>query len=450
MIRLLRFLYFISSSFPLVLMSFEINDQILVDEFFGLTSIILYLKLNWKIDSKLKLSLPSPAILLFPLFFIFFHFDYILYDIINYPKVFFNNIRYYYSGTEDIFYLTNFCLFLIYAGRVIKRKTPYKNYKISKRNLLIIISLALPALTIISFPSLANLAAQQKYEGTDAGSVTSNALIHLLAFFCCFSLSTVVTIKPINKLLSTSLVAFVIANCILLSFIGDRNLLMLIIFSGAMSYGLSKTKKIKIFKLLFLGAILGILYVGFEQYRESKDTSISEIEIVSSTSAIGFLEAFSSFETTKALTRASLYIDTSKYDHFYGKYTMYGLFGVVPYLTGVLNPFFSDSESPKSSSPIFTNEVKINTQSRWGLGTSLIGDLFLDLSIYGAPLVFFLLGLNIGGYEKLFLNNNCKLFAIIQISVISAYYFQSARYGIGILVKPIFYLWLLRVIILRK
>lgn len=450
MIILLRLIYILTCIVPLILILFEINDHIFLDELLGLISIILYVKLNDIIDRKLKLPVPSPSIILLPLFFIFFHLDYVLYDILDLKKYYFKNIIYYYSEAEKIFYLTNLCLFFVYFGRIIKRRIPYKNFKLSKQILSIIAFHTLIALTIITLPSLLRLAIQETYEGTDAGSVSGNGLIHLLVFFCCLSISTIILIKPYNKFLTYITIAFLIFNLILLTKIGDRNLLLLIIFSGLISYALSKSKKIKPHKILILGLILGTIYIGIEKFRVSKDAKISEIELVSSNNIVGYLEAFKSFESTKALTRASLDIDLSRYNHFYGKYTIFGIFGAVPYLAGTIAPLISYPGSPLSSSDVFTNEIKINTQSRYGLGTSLIGDLFLDLNIFGALLVFFLIGLNISGYENLLLNKDCKLFALIQISIISAYYFQSARYGIGILIRPVFYLLILKLLVLRR
>jgi oligosaccharide repeat unit polymerase len=199
---------------------------------------------------------------------------------------------------------------------------------------------------------------------------------------------------------------------------------MPIIFLYAMLF---KNVKFKYFSLFL---ILGIIAMwGFQNIRSKTDFSMVNPIVLISDLTIPARSTYNAIEYTE------------QYGYTYGKTMSLGLLGVVPFLpslvTGGHNTEFGSAELLTD----YTNTVNnIPLDYRIGLGTTIIGDIYLSFGLIGVILLMYFLGRFINRY--LLQTLSMKYHAIIIMAgmlancvfLVRASYTHAVRYVLWALI----------------
>ncbi|MCR8724587.1 hypothetical protein [Frigidibacter sp. ROC022] len=223
-----------------------------------------------------------------------------------------------------------------------------------------------------------------------------------------------------------------------LMMIGDRNSLFLIltvIFSGLGLFFL----RVRLGALALLTFLALTIYDGFEKARRIEGRSLGAVVAAIVDPANNESLARSSLGNTTAVVRAGFGYVPAVVDHTDGRLFAIALAGVVPKIRG---PIFGDDPMRSSSSAILTRAL-LGANASYGVGTSIVSDLYIDLGIWFVLFGAFLLG-RLWGWlryraERFPEDHDSVVLFLVGVAVFA----ELPRYGFAFAVRPVAWTMLL-------
>ena len=181
---------------------------------------------------------------------------------------------------------------------------------------------------------------------------------------------------------------------------------------------------------MILGSIV-LSLIGESRTRSSSDSYLDRLSnSAESTKTYYFstgtpVDSFINLATSeRALNHIVLQVPES-YDYFYGLNQFQYLLSVFPGLGGVFFHLVLDGDIKKQGSAMFTSYLIQDGDIKYGDGTSIISDLYLDFGWPGVMIIMFSFGRLLARYEIILHTPvQMKLFPFVFIIV----YFSQALY----------------------
>lgn len=172
-----------------------------------------------------------------------------------------------------------------------------------------------------------------------------------------------------------------------LLFSGDRNAFLLIAIVGV---GGLVTFRIRTGRwiLVVLGVIAIPLYNVIEALRSGRIGSVLDF-FSSSGAAAASYGGDTSFNISTISVRAALARVPESIDYGYGLYKLIGAAGVIPFIRGMVIP----PGIPYLQSSDVLNDVLLGPRARWGVGSNVIADAYVDLGVLAVPILLFGVGI---------------------------------------------------------
>lgn len=230
-------------------------------------------------------------------------------------------------------------------------------------------------------------------EGRYSGQVEAGPLVEgvYLAIVVLSMIAVALWVLPYSKaggrsvfLSFAALVAVVWAIRLLLS--GDRNAFLLIAIVGI---GGLVTFRIRTGRwvLVALGVVAIPLYNAIEALRSGRIGSVFDF-FSSSGAAAASYGGDTSFNISTISVRAALARVPEAIDYGYGLYKLIGAAGVIPFIRGMVIP----PGIPYLQSSDVLNDVLLGPRARWGVGSNVIADAYVDLGVLAVPILLFGVG----------------------------------------------------------
>lgn len=318
-----------------------------------------------------------------------------------------------------------------------------KNDLITVRRLirfnLVCLMLFLPVYQFSSFRSTAEI----RYGTSGKASVLGEALYFVLLLF---------------SLLSFAAWIYLMSHCvrldwyghlaIILSFlwqfrvlyVGDRNSFFLIAMVQLAGYSFFVRKPNTFFLSLFVFFSI-YLYVVIENFRTFTQKDITMFFDFSN------FEKFSIFgESSLNITTISIRAMLQMYDEsgelYFGLFKLIGILGIVPFSRGLLLP---DSITITDTSQLVTSYI-FGNQPHWQVGTSLVGDSFIDFGFLGVVLIPLVYGY-FGARFQLKSSQTKNVKVMVLFLFLLATFLQLPRYSADFPVRMLVWTWLLLTLI---
>ena len=264
------------------------------------------------------------------------------------------------------------------------------------------------------------------------------SIIHRLSYITSLSIRKLSLIKYL-KLFDKSLLVILFWHLLFSLFVGDRGPIIsysLLVFS----LYVVRFNKIGVFKLLIYTFIASVFFTAIGTIRQSRYSGESYTERINSTfnpstentkrfdkkiPGESFVELAFSVRTLNHV----LYNVPENYDYGYGVYSSSHFFNIIPGLSGLMLNYLHNNDKKYNSSSAFVSYLIQGDNPKYGDGTSIIADLYLDFGLLGVIIVLFLFGRFIGendfklysGYQK----NSISWIALLIFFSFSAYLARS-------------------------
>ena len=253
------------------------------------------------------------------------------------------------------------------------------------------IALALLILLLIYLKLDIKSLSETRYLSASSSSLISEGIYFILAFFSMINFCLLF----VSKFYQNSVSLILKLGCLISFFwefrvllVGDRNTFFLILLLQFVGY-IYFYKRISIFLLLVLLISSFYLYLAVENNRMSPTKSILG-NILPQNAFKGI--SISSWETSLNITaislRATLDLVPAKLDYSFGLFKLIGVLGIFPFSRGFVLP--KNLEATDTSQLISQNVI--GTRSLWQIGTSLIGDCYIDFGVLGVLGFGYLIG----------------------------------------------------------
>jgi oligosaccharide repeat unit polymerase len=278
------------------------------------------------------------------------------------------------------------------------------NHRTSRLDQVTANALALPVfvlqiLLIVSYSALGWTAAG---EGRYSGQITGGPLVEgvYLAIIVLSMVSVALWVLPASKedrrsiLLSCSaLLSSLWAVRLLLN--GDRNSFMLIAIvaiGGFVTFRFRAGRWV----LVILCAIAIALYNAIEAFRSGKIGSLLDFFLGGWGVTAASYGGDTSFNISTVGVRAALASVPEHIDYGYGLYKLIGIGGVIPFIRGLVIP----PDIPYIQSSDVLNDILLGTWARWGVGSNIIVDIYVDFGVLAVPVLLFTLGLFVAFVQR--------------------------------------------------
>ena len=309
---------------------------------------------------------------------------------------------------------------------------------------------------LIAFYRGAGLVAEKEARYSDPGASSGGSLAD--GVYVGINILCVVAIsRAISTLLSGRVLriehwltlAIVVAWTLRIAVGGDRNgaLQICLAAGGGAAAFLTRIRWPSIIMALILALFL---YKAIEIFRTMPTASLD-----------GFLAAVSeanrtepgssSFGNTTATLRATFEICPSQVPYAYGFYKLWGFLGVVPFIRGFINSnpgqYFTTSAEPLTY-------YLVGSDPRWGVGSNIISDIYLDFGPFGVPIVMALVGVVISGVRGWIVARGPSAKRIFLYTILLALVSEMPRYSLDGPVRYVFFglvlFWLYELIFVPK
>lgn len=264
-------------------------------------------------------------------------------------------------------------------------------------------ALALPvfALQVLLIAVYLAFGWQAAGEGRYSGQIEAGPLVEgvYLAIVVLSMIAVALWVLPSSKAAGRSaflsfaaIVAVVWAMRLLFS--GDRNAFLLIAIVGI---GGLVTFRIRTGRwvLIALGVIAIPLYNAIEALRSGRIGSVLDF-FSSSGAAAASYGGDTSFNISTISVRAALAHVPEAIDYGYGLYKLIGAAGVIPFIRGLVIP----PGIPYLQSSDVLNDVLLGPRARWGVGSNVIADAYVDLGVLAVPILLFGVGLFVAFVQR--------------------------------------------------
>jgi len=267
------------------------------------------------------------------------------------------------------------------------------------------------------------------------------SIIHRLSYITRLSIRKLSIINYL-KLFDKRLLIILFWHLLFSLFVGDRGP---IISYSLLTFSLYafRFNKVGISKLLIYTFIASIFFTAVGNIRQSRYSGESYTERVKNTfnpptentkrfdtkiPGESFVELALSARTLNHV----LYNVPKKHDYGYGVYLSSHFFNIIPGLSGLMLELLHNNDEKYNSSSAFISYLIQGDNPRYGDGTSVIADLYLDFGLFGVIIVLFLFGTFIGKNEFKFFSgyqrNSISWVALLIFFSFSAYLARSGLF----------------------
>jgi len=284
---------------------------------------------------------------------------------------------------------------------------------------------------------------ETRYGTSGKASVLGEALYFVLLLFSLLSFAVWIYLRSHSETLDSFgrlaiLLSFLWEFRVL--WVGDRNSFFLIAMVQLAGYAFF-VRKPNAFLLSIFAVSSIYVYVVIENFRTETQKNIGSFF------ELGSYEKLSIFgESSLNITTISIRATLQMYDEsgklYFGLFKLIGILGIVPFSRGVLLP---DSITVSDTSQLVTNYI-FGNGPHWQVGTSLVGDSFIDFGFLGVVLIAFVYGY-FGAKSQLKANDTRNLKVMVLFLVLLATYLQVPRYSADFPVRMLMWTWLLLTLI---
>lgn len=231
-----------------------------------------------------------------------------------------------------------------------------------------------------------------------------------------------------------------------LLFGGDRNAFLLIAIVGL---GGLVTFRIRTGRwvLLVLGVIAIPLYSAIEALRSGRIGSVLDF-FSSSGAAAASYGGDTSFNISTISVRAALARVPEAIDYGYGLYKLIGAAGVIPFIRGMVIP----PGIPHLQSSDVLNDILLGPRARWGVGSNVIADAYVDLGVLAVPILLFGVGIFVAVVQRAVTRMPRSPWRSVIYLMTLALIAEIPRYSLDFPVRPLVWtlLLFLAISVLRK
>jgi oligosaccharide repeat unit polymerase len=176
---------------------------------------------------------------------------------------------------------------------------------------------------------------------------------------------------------------------------GDRNSFMLIAIvaiGGLVTFRFRSGRWV----LVVLCTVAIALYNAIEAFRSGKIGSVLDFFLGGWGVTAASYGGDTSFNISTVGVRAALASVPEHIDYGYGLYKLIGIGGVIPFIRGLMIP----PDMPYIQSSDVLNDILLGTWARWGVGSNVIVDIYVDFGVLAVPVLLFMLGLFVAFVQR--------------------------------------------------
>ncbi len=275
-------------------------------------------------------------------------------------------------------------------------------------------------------------------EGRYAGQIDSSPVVEgvYLLIIVLSMIAVALWILPSSKDAGSStflaLAAFTAAAwAVRLLLNGDRNafLLVAIVYvGGVVTFRLRAGRWL----LLALGVIAIPMYNAIEAFRSGRIGSVLDFFSREGAAAASY-GGDTSFNITTIGVRAALARVPEAIDYGYGLYKVIGAAGVIPFIRGQIFP----ADVPYLQSADVLNDILLGPHARWGVGSNVIVDAYLDFGVLAVPIMLFGLGVFVAFVQRAVTRMPESPWRSVMYLMTLALIAEIPRYSLDFPVRPL-------------
>jgi oligosaccharide repeat unit polymerase len=238
------------------------------------------------------------------------------------------------------------------------------------------------------------------FESLGAGATHFNSIMFIISGLLTaaealrISKMKVNTFKEFILVYNKSILLFLLVSNLAFLLSGERGTIIAMVFNFITPYYLF-IKPLKFSKALILATITAFIlsFMGGARTRDSSETSRDRINRGLSLTSDLSIESVHKWPTFHLAVSYWVYNTTlgiipSNYDYAYGRYLWTDLTQIIPFYQRV---FPARRDYVGQSSAFLTNYLT-DGRFQYGVGTTVLGAIYMDFGIYGIPIFMFILG----------------------------------------------------------
>lgn len=212
---------------------------------------------------------------------------------------------------------------------------------------------------------------------------------------------------------------------------GDRNVFLLIAIVGI---GGLVTFRLRVGRwlLLALGIVAIPMYNAIEALRSGRISSVFDF-FSSEGAAAASYGGDTSFNITTIGIRGALARVPDAIDFGYGLYKLVGVAGVIPFIRGLVVP----PDLPHLQSADVLGDILLGPQARWGVGSNVIVDAYVDFGVVAVPVLLFGLGLFVAVVQRAVMRMPDSPWRAVMYLMTLAFVAEIPRYSLDFPVRPL-------------
>lgn len=245
---------------------------------------------------------------------------------------------------------------------------------------------------------------EARYSGWEVATVVASPLVEGLYWaiivLCMVSVALWIlpashTANQVSAFLSLSAVISGLWSLRLL-INGDRNAFLLIALVAVAGFVTFRVRVGRwVLAILAVGAMA--MYNAAEALRAGRVGSWADfVQGMLGNTAASAYNGDTSFNISTVSVRAVLSGVPDLIDYGYGFYKLIGIGGIIPFIRGMIVP--SDVTYTQSSQVV--SELLLGTRPRWGVGSNVIADVYVDFGVVAVPVLLFVLGLFVAYVQR--------------------------------------------------
>lgn len=293
------------------------------------------------------------------------------------------------------------------------------------------------------------------YEGSDVGNLGVRALYLLQQILVKLGISMLfISHGDKNKIIPPCVIPTVIFVMVLLMYLvlGDRSEFVYTGAVGLVAYSLSY-KRIKLHWILLAMVSVAFISSAVQIARALDERSLSALfEVATSGSEdVSAKKGLENISGSGFVLLAATTAVPEEFDFFNGKLKIKEALGIIPF--GRFLFYTPDLTMPFDNSSSFLTIYLLGPYSSWGVGSTIVADVYVDFGPSGVVIALFLLG-SVAGYlrKKVYTQDIYSLAVVFcffagLLSLLPRYSYLEVIRG---LIWPILFLWIVQKLLVKR
>lgn len=301
------------------------------------------------------------------------------------------------------------------------------------RMLTMVVCLATAALLVLNRAMGLRASGEGVYTGTEHGGLLAEAVSLMLQILGMLAFALLVHSVANRQRITWSLrlaCAMGLYWMVTILVLGNRNgflLMAMVLVAGFLIYRFRSGRMLLL--VLAVGAVTMYGTIGALR----TEGQISASSVVHALTNGGDAESESTFNVSTVGLRAALAHVPDGEEYGYGRYKLIGFLGVVPLIRGYIIP--DDVEFISTADLL--SAVMTNPEAPWGVGTSIVSDIYIDFGPGGVPVLMALLGLAVAWARRLTQDRPRDYRATVFFLLLLASVSQIPRYALDMPVRAV-------------